>query len=1215
VVLLDNNLFDDINLTFPDLPLFCYYHDDLSNVEPVDLICFNGPVSGLTVPPSIGSITLFDWKFRDRGKWTDWSFRFDAVSHLGCGGVSDFEGFVTLGIHADARQLYSWPSGPFHGSYPHCNLSSLVKCTVQGTRLSSDPGLPPLSNATKAVTLGRNLFHYKGLFPFGSWSAEFYVPCVFARKPIKFTRRSMSVDELREILDIPARGLRPRHITRLLPRIFTPVKVLSAVLSQCFLDSGTGGDMVSISSASAGADTSNCDDTATTPTVGNKPDTNHSSAWVENDSSKKVDIATKADDASIPVELWNSTLEKQLGYSLSGKQTSSLEVIREWSVAVIWRRRLTRCFCSWLRCKACHEKRLKLLFDSRTNKSNLWFNCKLCKPKKHQSEVILIGTSYSWRVNGIAAYKKWYNIFNKRHNKMRKDVELSRQAAIDCIRRASKATGWEWTVGSRPHFWRWGPEYWREARDGARVHVQSKLPNYRRKQDIPKDKATKKLIQGKVGKVRKRGYITKGKVVSVTSFFAVPKGEDDIRMVYNGTSCGLNDAVFAPWFALPTMDSHLRAVDVGTFMADCDIGEMFLNFMLDVNIREFAGVDLTALFEEESGGLTFWERWERLLMGFKPSPYLTTRSMRRIEAFLKGNSDDPDNVFRWSYVILNLPGSPNYNPGKPWVYKVRADGVMAGDLFIYIDDLRPTCPSEEECWLGSHQVGSRLTWLGIQDAPRKKRKASQRPGAWAGSVIHTDGGMVTILISDAKWNKTKRIIQNLKEQLANGPELNHKELEKSRGFLIYVSRTYKPFVPYLRGIHKTIDSWRPHRNEDGWKLTQSEIEAAMEIDDDYVLMESKKVSPSEKVVAVPRLKADIDALAKLTRFDAPPKVVKRRKQSGTAFYGFGDASGKGFGHALEINGITYSEYGTWNSGLEGKHSNYKELRNLVNSVTNAYSAGLLNNSELFLFTDNFVAECAFYNGGSNVNKDLNELVFTLWDLQMKGNFTLHMYHVAGTRMIECGIDGLSRGDKLEGIAKGDKMTSFIPIHLSPMERSPKLLDWVKSWWDEGYGDLKVMEPSHWFSDSMNGGNYLWNIPPAAAQVAIEQFCTHVHGRPDTFHILLIPRLCTSLWRKQLMKAADIILTIKPDEEFWGPGMHEPLLTALYFPLLPPDFKYRPWQLKGTELVERCQRYVSRMRRESRPVEWDCLRELLVTARNLPTMSDGLARKMLYTPVT
>ena len=34
-------------------------------------------------------------------------------------------------------------------------------------------------------------------------------------------------------------------------------------------------------------------------------------------------------------------------------------------------------------------------------------------------------------------------------------------------------------------------------------------------------------------------------------------------------------------------------------MADNDLGEMFLNFMLDVDIRPFAGVDLASLFPEE----------------------------------------------------------------------------------------------------------------------------------------------------------------------------------------------------------------------------------------------------------------------------------------------------------------------------------------------------------------------------------------------------------------------------------------------------------------------------------------------------------------------------------------------------------------------------------------------------------------------------------------
>ena len=82
-----------------------------------------------------------------------------------------------------------------------------------------------------------------------------------------------------------------------------------------------------------------------------------------------------------------------------------------------------------------------------------------------------------------------------------------------------------------------------------------------------------------------------------------------------------------------------------------------------------------------------------MLMGFKPSPYCTTRDMKRIEPKLRGNRTVPTNVFRWKLVILNLPGSINYTPSKPWVYRVREDGTtIAADLFVYIDDLSLLLP-------------------------------------------------------------------------------------------------------------------------------------------------------------------------------------------------------------------------------------------------------------------------------------------------------------------------------------------------------------------------------------------------------------------------------------------------------------------------------------------------------------------------------------------
>ena len=281
---------------------------------------------------------------------------------------------------------------------------------------------------------------------------------------------------------------------------------------------------------------------------------------------------------------------------------------------------------------------------------------------------------------------------------------------------------------------------------------------------------------------------------------------------------------------------------------------------------------------------------------------------------------------------------------------------------------------------------------------------------------------------------------------------------------------------------------------------------------------------------VPRFKGDVLALKNLTVAEAPPKVTRRRKNTATVCYGVLDASGKGFGYALEIMGVVHSEYGQWSAEIEKEHSNYKELRNLVNAVENACLQGRLKETELYLFTDNFTAECAYYRGGSNTSKSLNKLIFRLWELQMQCNFDLYVYHIAGTQMIESGIDGLSRGDKSEGIAKGESILTHIPIHLKPTERSEMLRPWLeKSIWDsKALGPLHWMSPEDWFDDLLKEGNFVWDVPPSAGETAVEQLCSHTHGRPEAMHIFLIPRLCTSHWRKQLLKCCDLVLTLPFD---------------------------------------------------------------------------------------
>ena len=95
---------------------------------------------------------------------------------------------------------------------------------------------------------------------------------------------------------------------------------------------------------------------------------------------------------------------------------------------------------------------------------------------------------------------------------------------------------------------------------------------------------------------------------------------DEIRMVYDATKSGLNESVWSSWVSLPTVESELRAMKVGTFMCDCDVGKMFLNFMIDPRLRPRAGVDLFRLYPEKAVGKSksVKAQWERMMMEFAP---------------------------------------------------------------------------------------------------------------------------------------------------------------------------------------------------------------------------------------------------------------------------------------------------------------------------------------------------------------------------------------------------------------------------------------------------------------------------------------------------------------------------------------------------------------------------------------------------------------------
>jgi hypothetical protein len=59
---------------------------------------------------------------------------------------------------------------------------------------------------------------------------------------------------------------------------------------------------------------------------------------------------------------------------------------------------------------------------------------------------------------------------------------------------------------------------------------------------------------------------------------------------------------------------------------------------------------------------------------------------------------------------------------------------------------------------------------------------------------------------------------------------------------------------------------------------------------------------------------------------------------------FGDASGSGFGKSLEIAGTLHFTHGQWNCVWSKESSNYRELANLINAISEATSKGFLHQS-------------------------------------------------------------------------------------------------------------------------------------------------------------------------------------------------------------------------------------------------------------------------------
>jgi len=626
-------------------------------------------------------------------------------------------------------------------------------------------------------------------------------------------------------------------------------------------------------------------------------------------SAPKASKAAKADDAMVSESLWNNRI-----LLIWPRARRLIPLLRD-LILRRQRRLLYLEFRTYLKNRylGLHDE----YFDLLRNIYRVFFgnHFRGVGPYSHTSTDILGSESK------IIKYKEALRA--SKFHQLRQDLTIGGKG-LHCI---CGSSFFNWDRGSTLFFWRWHTNLQLIARDGFPAQIINHLPKSFKKSRPPKSDIYEKILS-KLKKSLSRGYLIKtnfSKINNLIDYFAVPKA-DDIRLVQNGTSCGLNNSVWASNFWLPNAASMTRVLGFNYKAVDLDLGEMFLNFPLDKTLVSYSGMDLSPykkdLSEFENGknftqDSKFYAINVRNWMGLRPSPEWSCRFYYLAEEFIRGNESEIDNPLRWDKVVLNLIGNSDFNPSLPNVFKWnKIKNRLAGEIKAYVDDLRALGWSLEHAWRIAHLIAPRLQFLGIQDAPRKRRIDQ---GPWAGSIYVSNQEGIKKTVSAEKWIKAKQYIQEIESQLKRDPDskFSFKYLEQVRGFLCHLALTFDLIFPFLKGFHLTLCRHLPKRNEEGWKINELEWIAYLEEAKSKGVMTKEEVKeilnfkydpklrPSS-VKPLPRFKKSIQALSSLFASEDPPEIVVRTSNIQFIIYGFADASKSGFGASLEyVDAVRY----------------------------------------------------------------------------------------------------------------------------------------------------------------------------------------------------------------------------------------------------------------------------------------------------------------------
>ncbi len=136
-------------------------------------------------------------------------------------------------------------------------------------------------------------------------------------------------------------------------------------------------------------------------------------------------------------------------------------------------------------------------------------------------------------------------------------------------------------------------------------------------------------------------------------------------------------------------------------------------------------------------------------MGLRDSPYRSLQWQVWVKLEVYGDQRFLSNPFHWDHVCLNLSGGKGYKSDLPWVMKIRADGFLAAEIFVYVDDGRVVAHSADLTWRAARAYVAGCSKLGVQDASRKQ---TRQPGLQVPGLAQLHTWMVAMYVG---WSPSR----------------------------------------------------------------------------------------------------------------------------------------------------------------------------------------------------------------------------------------------------------------------------------------------------------------------------------------------------------------------------------------------------------------------------------------------------------------------------